>query len=935
MDTILNRYPTFQAPSGIGCFLGVPLVLADGTIYGTLCAVDPEPQDLTAEHVDLLLVLARLLATHIEHGRTLESHARMVRDMAVLLESERAARAALEAATIRAQLLADIRDRAMQSLDYPTTLAQITTGLVPGMADWSIVYILEDEDQPPTVHIAAAADADTTINMLLQRFPPEQQSEQSIIGQVLHRGRTVYIPTIDDACLADLAINTDHLALLCKLKMQALLVVPLRTHNKVLGFLLLAMGASCRTFTPDDRWMAEEIAVPAAQAIAHARLYRAEQQAVREKTSALALVDTLVATAPIGVAFLDCDLRYQLINNHLAAINGLPVSAHLGRTMPQIIPHLAGGIEPLMREVLTTGQPIVDLQITGETPDDPGERRFWRASYYPVPDGAGSFQGVGTVVLDITEQLRMTAAIRDSEERFRLVVASVKDYAIFMLDPAGLILSWNAGAESIHGYQADEIVGRHFGCFYPADDRAGSLPERALAIATANGSYEKEGWRVRQNGSRFWANVVITPIYSVDGVLKGFAKVTRDMTERRLADDRLRMSEARLAGVIESAMDAIITVDASQHILVFNAAAEQLLRCTAAQAIGQPLSQFIPERYRAAHAQHLPAFGHTGVTNRSMRTLQPLTALRCDGSEVPIEATISQVEAGGEKLYTVIMRDVTERVRAEQEREHLLAQEQEARIAAESAVQARETFLSVAAHELKTPLTTLLGHTFLLQRTRQVVGLTPIQLGSVQAINQQAQRLNTLVDTVLDVARSQHGHLQIDMQPLEMTGLVRRIADEWRPMMERHTLEVRLPSYDIIVQGDETRLTQVLNNLLNNAVKYSPQGGPVHLMLEHNNDSVCIAVRDHGIGIPQAAQAQLFLPFFRAGNVDPKKISGFGLGLHMVHDIVKLHSGTIHVDSTEGQGSLFTFCLPCREDNMNKQEPLWDTSEWKGAKFDC
>jgi signal transduction histidine kinase len=293
-----------------------------------------------------------------------------------------------------------------------------------------------------------------------------------------------------------------------------------------------------------------------------------------------------------------------------------------------------------------------------------------------------------------------------------------------------------------------------------------------------------------------------------------------------------------------------------------------------------------------------------------MNALRPLTALRADGSEVPIEATISQVQAGGEKLYTVIMRDVTDRVQVEREREQLLEQEQAARIAAETAVQARETFLSVAAHELKTPLTTLLGHTFLLQRTRQANSLTPIQLGAVLAIDQQARRLNTLIDTVLDVTRSQQGRLQIEVQRLELTELVRQVVDELRPMLERHTLDVHLPAETITVLGDEIRLTQVLNNLLNNAIKYSPLGGTVDLSLKRNEEWISITVRDEGIGIPQADLARLFQPFFRAANVDPKKISGFGLGLHTVHDIVTLHGGTITAESTEGQGSVFTVRLP-------------------------
>jgi PAS domain S-box-containing protein len=258
------------------------------------------------------------------------------------------------------------------------------------------------------------------------------------------------------------------------------------------------------------------------------------------------------------------------------------------------------------------------------------------------------------------------AGVSAADDRFRLLVEGVQDYAVFMLDPDGWVTTWNAGAERIKGYAHEEVIGRHCSLFYPSEDVERGKPARELLVAAESGRFEDEGWRVRKDGSRFWANVVITPLRRSNGELLGFAKVIRDLTQRRQVEDALRRSEARLSGIIASAMDAIISVNEEQRIVVFNAAAEAMFRCAAHEAVGKALSRFIPQRFREAHATHIDAFARTGVTSRSMWTPGTLVGLRADGEEFPIEATISQVETGGQKFFTVILRDVTERKRAEE-----------------------------------------------------------------------------------------------------------------------------------------------------------------------------------------------------------------------------------------------------------------------------
>src|SRR6266568_3462536 len=219
---------------------------------------------------------------------------------------------------------------------------------------------------------------------------------------------------------------------------------------------------------------------------------------------------------------------------------------------------------------------------------------------------------------------------------------------------------------TIQQMQAEETLGRHISCFHTAEDGEAGMPVRTLQSAIATGRFEGHGLRVRKDGSTFWSHVVILPIYDDSGKLRGFSKVLHDVTERKQVEEALRESQAQLTGIIQSAMDTIVTVDDQQRIVLFNAAAEKMFRCSASDAVGQSIERFIPQRFRSQHAGHIRRFGETGVTSRGMGTLGALWAARADGEEFQIEASISQIETRGKKLFTVIMRDISERKQAEE-----------------------------------------------------------------------------------------------------------------------------------------------------------------------------------------------------------------------------------------------------------------------------
>jgi signal transduction histidine kinase len=245
------------------------------------------------------------------------------------------------------------------------------------------------------------------------------------------------------------------------------------------------------------------------------------------------------------------------------------------------------------------------------------------------------------------------------------------------------------------------------------------------------------------------------------------------------------------------------------------------------------------------------------------------------------------------------------------ERARLYEAERLARASAEAAVRLRDQFLSIAAHELKTPLTSLLGYAQLFQRrTMRAGNLSEADQRALGVIVAQSARLNRMIAALLDIARIESGQLSINRAALDLCELARRVVEEARDQAEEHPLEIICRPEQLLIEGDDLRLEQVLQNLIQNAIKYSPPGAPVVVRVEPQDEYATVTVVDRGIGIPEAALGQLFQRFYRAPNVDDRQISGMGIGLFVVKEIVMLHAGTVEVESSEGQGSTFTIRLP-------------------------
>jgi PAS domain S-box-containing protein len=367
------------------------------------------------------------------------------------------------------------------------------------------------------------------------------------------------------------------------------------------------------------------------------------------------------------------------------------------------------------------------------------------------------------------------------EEAFRLLIEAVQDYAIFLLGPNGHVRTWNPGAERAKGYAASEIIGRHFSVFYTPEEREAGRPHELLGRAAAEGRVEDEGWRVRKDGTRFWADVILTALRDEDGALYGFAKITRDLTERRRAEEQQR--------------DLIV--------------------------------------------------------------------------------------------------------------------EQHARAAAEESLKVRDRFLSVASHELKTPVATLQLSAESLLRARELGRLDDARLATgLHRILKSTGRLSALVTELLDVSLLSAERDQRVRQPTDIVALVREVAARFADAVEEDESRIAVDApARAVVAADASRLDQVFTNLIDNALKYSPDGEPIEVRVVDEPDSVTVTVADRGIGLDAATEARLFEAFSRGDNAT--HVPGLGLGLFITHQIVERHGGHIEAQHAPGGvGSLFRVWLP-------------------------
>jgi len=493
-----------------------------------------------------------------------------------------------------------------------------------------------------------------------------------------------------------------------------------------------------------------------------------------------------------------------------------------------------------------------------------------------------------------------TERLRPSAECYRLLVDAVKDYAIFMLDPTGLVVTWNTGAEHIKGYRAAEAIGKHFSLFYTPEDVASGKPERELEIAAAEGRLEDDGCRVRKDGSRFWVNVVITAFRNDAGELMGFVQVIRDMTEQRARDYALREAEERMRSVVNHVIDGIITIDERGLVESFNPAAEKTFGYPAVEVVGRNVSMLMPEPHHSGHDGYLANYLRTHQS-KIIGIGREVEGVRSDGSIFPMELAVSEFNLAGRRYFTGIIRDITERKRLERELHKRVAELDETG-------HRKDEFLAMLAHELRNPLAAI-------NTAMQLSTMSGIQEQinwSMEVINRQVKHLTRLIDDLLDVSRITRGKVELRKEKIDAYPVINGALEAIRPLIKQrnHELIVSLQA-GLRLDADPTRLEQILVNLLANAAKYTESGGTIWFTAGHEGNDIVIKVRDTGIGIPPEKLPQMFELFAQGDRSLARSEGGLGIGLTLVRSLAEMHGGSVTATSEgPGKGSEFMVRLP-------------------------
>ena len=482
--------------------------------------------------------------------------------------------------------------------------------------------------------------------------------------------------------------------------------------------------------------------------------------------------------------------------------------------------------------------------------------------------------------------------LRTSEERLRVTMESAIDFAIITLDTKGIIVNWNKGAVNIFGYKEKEAIGQPADIIFTSRDQELRAPEAEMKTALRKGRALDERWHQRKDGTSLFMSGVLTPMFN-DGKLTGFVKVARDITAQKKAEDALMALEERYRIALNSAEMGTWDWNIENNIVFWN---EQHYILLGLQPGTEPVNsdffaQFLyPPDSDQVQAALSKAIKESGIFHAEFRIVtadkKETRWMSSYGRALPVGSKRASRMVG-------VMYDITERKRLEKE---------------------KEEFLNIASHEIKTPLTSIKSYAEIVQDLFEESN-SEEQLLYLKKLNLQIDRLNDLISDLLDTTKITEGELPLHLRPFDLNELISERISDMEHLSSKHVIRLTAGNIPPVV-ADRERISQVLTNLINNAIKYSPKGGNITVTSQANDGNVVVSVKDEGIGIGKEMQVKVFDRFFRVSNAQTNTAPGMGLGLYISAGIIYRHKGTISVESEPGQGATFSFTIPV------SQEPI-------------
>lgn len=591
----------------------------------------------------------------------------------------------------------------------------------------------------------------------------------------------------------------------------------------------------------------------------------------------------LVANVNIGLSLSDKENRYVLVNDA-----GLELAGYIRE---QVIGHRieefntspgSAAYQALADSILVTGEPVHLSESYFENEAFP-EGRYIDSSIVPMRDAEGNITGLLTAAIDVTEKVRARQAIEDQRKFLEVIIESTP-VAIAFYDPDMRVVDINSTWVTLTGLQAEDVKGKVLYEINPQAEGRRHLYDRALAGET----YIGEGIEyITPSGEAGYVDAAIRPVYDTEGKLMGLLVTSVDVTEKLRARNEIEAQRSLLETIIQGMPVGVVYYDTDMRIVNYNAEWERISDLGQRDVRGRTLYELDPGSMELMELMDL----HKRAMSGEMISLLDVSYTQPrNGKTVYADIYLRPVRDASGKITGLLSALVDSTLRHELD-------------------QAKDSFIALASHELKTPITTIKGYAQSTLRNLDKFDGERLKR-TLTIINEQSNRITRLVNEMLDASSMQSHTLTLHLEHFDLRGVIEEVASNQGLVSPEFVLDLQMPVEPAMVGADRQRIEQVLTNLVQNAIKYSSDTKRIEVACSIEGDEVVTLVRDYGVGIPAAQQSRVFQRFFRASNVSTSNYSGLGLGLFISHGIITRHGGRMWLESAEGQGSTFYFALP-------------------------